>query len=869
MPTYVEIAVNVPQVSGVFHYHLPPDLEGQVKSGHLVKVPFGKQRVQGVILREVTEPAVSKTRPVHQLLDPDVVLTQGQLALAQYMADANLAPLSTCINLMLPTGLSQMADTRYTLKETLLASHEDTWDQPASIVTFDELSPLQERLVKLLRERGPLRGRQINQALPRRNWRAAARALVRRGLLFAQSVLPPPTVQPKSVRTAQLACPPEVAEEELPNLGRQGSQALQRRQAIIRFLIGEPGPVDVSWIYAESGGNLADLRNLADRGLVKLGESEVWRDPLEHMDFVPTQPPPLTRDQESVLRQIKSGIEAASAGNSVSPFLLHGVTGSGKTEIYLHAVAQVIKTGKQAIVLVPEIALTPQTVRRFLSRFPGRVGLMHSGLSPGERYDTWRRARQGEISIVVGPRSALFTPFPALGLIVVDESHDDSYYQSESSPYYHARGAAIAYAQLLGAVCLLGSATPDLTSRYQAAQRDWYYLHLPARILAHRQVIQAQLKRLELSSRSPTSKQVGGVEMPVSRYRPLEQQAEMIDLPPVQVLDMRRELKSGNRSIFSRALQSSLSQVLRNGQQAILFLNRRGTATYVFCRDCGYSLRCPNCDMPLTYHSPRSALTCHHCGYRRKMPKSCPNCGGKRIRQYGTGTEKVEAEVHEMFPQARTLRWEYETTRKKGAHDLILEHFVAHRADVLVGTQMLAKGLDLPLVTLVGVVLADVGLNLPDYRAAERTFQVLTQVSGRAGRSPLGGKVVLQTFEPDHYVIQSAARHDYAAFYRQELEYRRQLGYPPFAKLVRLEYRHLNAGQAESAAKDLASQIKVWLSAEDRRATHMIGPVPCFFARLNGMYRWQIILRGPNPASLLRNRSLRDWRVEVDPPSLL
>jgi primosomal protein N' (replication factor Y) len=608
---------------------------------------------------------------------------------------------------------------------------------------------------------------------------------------------------------------------------------------------------------------------LADRGLVKLGESEVWRDPLEHMDFVPTQPPPLTRDQESVWRQIKSGIEAASAGNSVSPFLLHGVTGSGKTEIYLHAVAQVIKTGKQAIVLVPEIALTPQTVRRFLSRFPGRVGLMHSGLSPGERYDTWRRARQGEISIVVGPRSALFTPFPALGLIVVDESHDDSYYQSESSPYYHARGAAIAYAQLLGAVCLLGSATPDLTSRYQAAQRDWYYLHLPARILAHRQVIQAQLKRLELSSRSPTSKQVGGVEMPVSRYRPLEQQAEMIDLPPVQVLDMRRELKSGNRSIFSRALQSSLSQVLRNGQQAILFLNRRGTATYVFCRDCGYSLRCPNCDMPLTYHSPRSALTCHHCGYRRKMPKFCPNCGGKRIRQYGTGTEKVEAEVQEMFPQARTLRWDYETTRKKGAHDLILEHFVAHRADVLVGTQMLAKGLDLPLVTLVGVVLADVGLNLPDYRAAERTFQVLTQVSGRAGRSPLGGKVVLQTFEPDHYVIQSAARHDYAAFYRQELEYRRQLGYPPFAKLVRLEYRHLNAGQAESAAKDLASQIKVWLSAEDRRATHMIGPVPCFFARLNGMYRWQIILRGPNPASLLRNRSLRDWRVEVDPPSLL
>lgn len=872
MPTYVEIAVNVPQISGAFHYHLPSDLQGRVKPGHLVEVPFGKQLVQGVVLREVAQPAVPETRPVRKLLDHDVVLTQGQLALAKYLAEADIAPLSACINLMLPVGLSQMADTQYTLKETLLASQEDSPGQPISIQTFDELSPLQERLVELLRRRGPLRGRQINQALPRRNWRAAARALVRRGLLFTQSVLPPPTVQPKSVRTVQLACPPEVAEAELTNLGRKGSQALVRRQAILRFLISDPGPVDVSWVYAESGGSLADLRKLADHGLVQLGESEVWRDPLEDTDYLPSQPPPLTQDQESAWRHIKDSLDAANAGKPVSPFLLHGVTGSGKTEIYLRAVAQTIQTGKQAIILVPEIALTPQTVRRFLSRFPGQVGLMHSGLSTGERYDTWRRARQGEVDIVVGPRSALFTPFPALGLIVVDESHDDSYYQTESTPYYHARAAAIAYARLAGAVCLLGSATPDISSRYQAAQGKWHYLHLPERILAHRQAVQSQLKRLALtrtSGRPSRGEQESGERMPVSRYRPLEKQAEMIDLPPVQVVDMRRELKSGNRSIFSRALQSALSQALRERQQAILFLNRRGTATYVFCRDCGYSIRCPNCDTPLTYHSPRAALTCHHCGYSRKMPKSCPNCGGKRIRQYGTGTEKVEAEVQRVFPQARTLRWDYETTRKKGAHDLILEHFIAHRADVLIGTQMLAKGLDLPLVTLVGVVLADVGLNLPDYRAAERTFQILTQVSGRAGRSPLGGRVVLQTFEPDHYVIQSAAMHDYAAFYQKELEYRRQLGYPPFGRLVRLVYRHLNAGQAETAARDLAAQIRVWLTAEDRRGTEMIGPVPCFFARLNGMYRWQIVLRGPNPAILLRDRPLRDWRVEVNPPSLL
>ena len=864
MPTYVEIAVNVPQVSGVFHYHLPLELEDHVRPGHLVEVPFGKQRVQGVVLRQVDQPAVAETRPVSGLIDPDVVLTSSQLALAEYMSKSAVAPLSACVNLMLPVGLSQLADTLYTLKETLLGERHDN-----ALVSAERLSPLQNRLVELLRERGPLRGRQINQALPRRNWRAAANALVRQGLLFTQSVLREPRVQPRSVRTAQLAVSTEVAEAELSNLGRNGTKALQRRQAMLRFLTRERGPVNTSWIYAESGGSLEDLRYLAERGLVNLGESEVWRDPLQDIEFIASQPPPLTGDQAAAWEQIKPGIAAALTGQPVPPFLLHGVTGSGKTEVYLHAVAETIKSGQQAIVLVPEIALTPQTVRRFLARFPGKVGLMHSGLSPGERYDTWRRARQADIAVIVGPRSALFAPFPDLGLIVVDESHDDSYYQSEGLPYYHARRAAIAYARLIGAVCLLGSATPDIASRYRAARGDWRYLRLPGRILAHRQALQAQMKYIAAVRNAPGSGAGQTKDWPVSHYRPLEQEAAMIDLPPVQVVDMRTELKAGNRSIFSRALQNSLAGVLENGQQAILFLNRRGTATYVFCRDCGYNLLCPRCDIPLTFHSPRKALICHHCGYSRKMPETCPNCGSARIRQYGTGTERVEAEVQEFFPGVRTLRWDYGTTRKKGAHDLILENFAAHRADVLVGTQMLAKGLDLPLVTLVGVVLADVGLNLPDYRAAERTFQVLTQVGGRAGRSPLGGQVILQTFQPEHYVIQAAARHDYAAFYQQELQYRRKLGYPPFARLVRLEYRHINGSEAEAAAKEMAAKMRQWLAAAAGPATQMIGPVPCFYARINGMYRWQIILRGPDPVSLLRGRDFGDWRVEVDPPSLL
>lgn len=863
MPTYVEIAVNVPQVSGVFHYHLPQQLESQVGPGHLVEVPFGKQRIQGVILREIPHPAVAETRPVYELVDPEVVLTQGQIDLARQMAEDTLAPLSACINLMLPVGLSQMADTLYTLKETLLNDPEAELEPLPHAIT-NELSPMQTQLVDLLRQRGPLRGRQIDQALPKRNWRSSARALKRRGLLFTQSVLPSPTVQPKSVRTAQIAVSPEAAHADLPNLGRKGSQALERRQAMLRFLMRERDRVDVSWIYAESGGNLQDLRVLADRGLVTLGESEIWRDPLEEVDFVITDPPPLTRDQKIVWEQIKAGLRKAFSSHPVPPFLLHGVTGSGKTEIYLHAVAETLQAGKQAIVLVPEIALTPQTVKRFLARFPGQVGLMHSGLSTGERYDTWRRARQGDLQVVIGPRSALFTPFPHPGLIVLDESHDDSYYQGETLPYYHARQAAVTYAHLTGAVCLLGSATPDITSQYHAAQRDWQYLHLPGRILAHHAAVEAQMKRIRSQQDSPP-----GSYRLESRYRPLEQQAEMINLPPVHIVDMRQELKEGNRSIFSRRLQSSLARVLGNQEQAILFLNRRGSATYVFCRDCGHSLLCPRCDIPLTFHSSRTALTCHHCGYTRGMPKTCPNCGSTRIRQYGTGTERVEAEVQALFPKARTLRWDYETTRKKGSHDRILKSFASHHADILVGTQMLAKGLDLPLVTMVGVVLADVGLNLPDYRSGERTFQVLTQVAGRAGRSPLGGHVILQTFKPGHYVIRAAARHDYATFYRQELEYRRQLGYPPYTQLLRFEYRHLKAEQARSAAEVLADRLRDRLSSSGHDGTRLIGPAPCFFARLNGLYRWQIILSGPEPAALIKDQNLNDWRVEVNPPNLL
>ncbi len=585
-----------------------------------------------------------------------------------------------------------------------------------------------------------------------------------------------------------------------------------------------------------SGCNLADLQELDERGLIVLRETEIWRDPLERIErgeqrIENSLPLELTPDQQKAWEAIQAAFQSFSP--RPSPFLLHGVTGSGKTELYLQAAAEAIRRGRQAIILVPEIAITPQTVRRFLARFPGQVGLIHSRLSEGERYDTWRRARLGLLKVVIGPRSALFAPLPSVGLIVADECHDGSYYQSEP-PFYHAVEAAKVYARLCGAVCILGSATPTIQQLYQAGGGESVRLELP--------------KRIQTSS-GPVDR--GG-------------------LPPVSIIDMREELKSGRRGIFSQALVNGLEHVLNKGQQAILFLNRRGTATYVFCRNCGTVARCPRCDTPLTYHVEQvSDLRCHRCGYTRKMPEICPHCHSAQMRAYGLGSEKVEAEARALFPSARVLRWDWETTRQKDAHEIILSHFAAHRADVLVGTQMLAKGLDLPLVTLVGIVLADVGLNLPDPFAAERTFSLLTQVAGRAGRSALGGQVVLQTFQPEHYAIQAASHHDYASFYARELEERRKLGYPPFSRLVRLEYRAFDPLKTEAEARAMAARLLTDIEKEKRVRTDLIGPVPGFYSKVGGWYRWQIVVRGPDPVTLLHGKVLTGWRVEVDPVSLL
>ncbi len=817
---FARVAVNVSVISDLFDYAIPPELAAQIQAGSFVIVPFGKQTVQGIVTALIDSPAVENTKPIIDLIDPAPVLTQPQLALAILLADSTLNPLASIISLMLPVGLSQQADVLYQITDRGQQTMRDSL--PSSVPG---------RILALLIERGPLRGRQIDTHFSRVDWRKTAALLVKKGSIAAKHVLPPPRVRSKFVRVAQLAVTPEAAEAEMNSLGTK--QTLARRQSALRFLIQQPEAINLSWVYAETHCNLADLQELEERGLIRLFENEIFRDSLERTSRqvekeTGKQVFELTPEQNSALGKIND----SSFILHPSSFLLHGVTGSGKTEIYLRAAEEAIKRGRQAIILVPEIALTPQAVRRFLSRFPGQVGLVHSKLSEGERYDTWRRARSGKLKVIIGARSALFAPLPNIGLIVVDECHDSSYQQTEP-PFYNAATAAQEYASLCGAVCVLGSATPTVEQRFAAENGTLTKLLLPNRVAD-------------------------------------------FALPPVRVVDMREELKTGNRGIFSRALAESLAETISRNEQAILFLNRRGTATYIFCRDCGYVLKCPNCDTPLTLHVQSSSLIphpssllCHHCGYTRQRPKTCPNCNGSQIREYGLGSEKVEEEVQIMFPGVRTLRWDWDTTRHKDAHEMILTHFANHQADVLVGTQMLSKGLDLPLVTLVGIVLADVGLSLPDPFASERVFQTLTQVAGRAGRSSLGGKVVLQTFMPEHYAIQFAAGHDVNGFYERELDYRKQLGYPPFAKLARIEFRDADPLKAESDSQKAADKLKVRIDAEGRRQTELIGPVPAFFSKVDGIHRWQIILRGPDPVSLLRDMKLGDCRVEVDPISLL
>jgi len=545
---------------------------------------------------------------------------------------------------------------------------------------------------------------------------------------------------------------------------------------------------------------------------------------MSRLNIKPVPPPVLTSSQEAVWRSMEDNWDRSPV------FLLFGITGSGKTEIYLRALAKVIAEGKRGICLVPEIALTPQTVERFVGRFPGRVAVLHSALSPGEQFDEWQRISEGGCDVVIGPRSALFAPQPNLGLIIIDEEHEWTYKQDDHSPRYHARDVAIKLARLSGAVVILGSATPDIESFYKAETGQYQLVELKERITPH-------------------------------GYSPL---------PEVSVVDLKEELKAGNTGNFSRLLMEAMREAMAQGEQVILFLNRRGTATFVQCPRCSFVFRCPRCSIALTYHSVEKKLVCHRCRYTLPTPARCPSCPSPRLLFRGIGTQRVEAEVKQFFPRAVVLRWDRDVTVRRYAHEELLSAFRRREADVLIGTQMIAKGLDLPWVTLAGVINADTGVNFPDFRAGERTFQLLCQVAGRAGRGVKAGRVIVQTYSPENYAIKAAARHDYAAFYRQEIDYRREYGYPPFSQFIRLVYTHTNDGLCRREAERVGNLLREAKKAGSAPDLSLIGPVPAFASRLRGRYRWQLILRGSNPSLALSGINLpQGWTVDVDPVGMV
>ncbi len=809
---YAEVAVNSPAAQRhTFSYAIPPSLT--VTVGQAVWVPFGPRLLQGIVFELTELPAVEETKEIAEVIDSRPSLTPTQVELARWISQHYLAPLFDCAALMLPPGFERKVV---------------TWVKAVaypSQLALASLTSEQKQLLYLLREGRGVAMKEIEKALGKKKAPLVVAQLLRKGVVTKSQEVQKVKVRPKLVPYLSLAREAVEAQREADCLPSKAS----RQSALLRLLAEKSQPIALSEARKLCDCSAAAVAALQKKGLVIVEQVQLTRDPLGHRLFSPTSPPPLTPAQEAAWQQIESSLKESKAGKSAA-FLLYGVTGSGKTEIYLRALAGAVAQGKRGIVLVPEIALTPQTIERFSSRFPHRVAVLHSKLSLGEQFDQWQQIREGVFDVVIGSRGAIFAPQPDLGLIVLDEEHEWTYKQEEQAPRYHAREVALKLAELTGSVVILGSATPAMESFYRAQKGELKPLELPQRITVRGE----------------------------SR------------LPEVEVVDLREELKAGNTSIFSRSLAKAIPQAVAAREQVILFLNRRGAATFVQCRHCGFVLRCKRCDLALTYHTAEGALICHQCNYRMKTTHICPKCWSRKIKFLGIGTQKVEEEAVLAFPEARLLRWDRDVTRGKYSHEKILEKFRAHEADILIGTQMIAKGLDLPLVTLVGVISADIGLNLPDFRSAERTFQVLDQVAGRAGRGTTAGRVIIQTYAPQHYAVVAAAQQDYEAFYKQEIRYRREYEYPPFSQLTRLLYMHTNAVTCQREAEKMYHRLEEEIRCRGIPNIDLIGPSPAFVSRVRGKFRWQIILRGSNPASFLAELPLpRGWTIDINPVSLL
>lgn len=761
--TWVQVLVDAPGARRVYTYRVAAGMV--VAGGDVVCVPFGSQKIGGIVLERLdTLPpslVADQVKAVEEVLGAGF-FPPGYWQLLEQVAHYYLTPLARVLETALPPGL--LARSQRRIRLTAITNPLLEWT----------LSPSTRAMLEFVRaHKADVSWRFLKQRLP--HAQHSLTELLNRGL--AESYLADPD-------------PPRPLVRQVVVLVERECEGLTPRQYEVLQSLGRlGGEMAVERFLTEARTTRTLIATLQKLGRVIVCERQVLRSSEAEAVYRDT-PKTLTPEQQVALDQL----HAAPAG----PVLLHGITGSGKTEVYLQAIAPVLARGQSALVLVPEIGLTPQLTDRFRARFGPQVRVYHSALSDGERYDSWRQMLTGEPQIVIGTRSAVFAPLPHLGLIVLDEEHDGSYKQDRPAPCYHARTVAVWRAQAHQCPLILGSATPDLETYMQASRGDILHLKLTERVAG----------------------------------RPL---------PVVDVVDLREELRQGNLTPFSRTLQRAIGTMLDHKHQGILFINRRGYSTFVLCRNCGESLRCPHCTVSLTYHRLATGehLRCHYCNHGCAQPRCCPHCRSPHLRYFGSGTQRITAELGELFPHLRILRFDRDTTSRKGSHRQILEQFANGEADVLVGTQMLTKGIDLPHVTLVGILAADGLLNLPDFRSGERAFQLLTQVAGRAGRAEEPGRVILQTYAPEHPIVEAASRHHYLDFTLAELEQRQVFGLPPFNQLIALHLSGQDETRVISTAEALASSI----DACSDFTGQLLGPAPCAIVRVANRYRWQLLVK--------------------------
>ena len=848
-------------------YAVPATLRGRIEVGQLIWAPLRQKLVLGVVTGAHGVAIGFEPRDLHAPVEPEFRLAPHQLALAAWIAERYCCTLFEAALPMLPPGASRRS-----------VVHLAPTGAPPPL---GGLSPRARRLLALLEERGETSLAAAQEALGS-SLATVVPGLERLGLIerIARVVHDVPT--PREERWVRLLdaghAPFGVDGATAPDPTRAPRQAavldLLRRGARLAgggargegrgakeaddrasashtspSPLVKDGALPLGDLYRLTGADRQVLRPLEEKGLIEIFGAPGRAEPKALRPRRFEAAPPLTPEQLSVWEPLSAAIER----RAFAPFLLHGVTGSGKTEIYLRGTAAAVRAGRRVLVLVPEIALASQIVARFVARFPGQVAVLHSALRDAERYAQWEAVRTGERPIVIGPRSALFAPAPNVGLIVIDEEHESAYKQEAPPPRYDARAVAEELARSCGATLVLGSATPDVATRYRAEAGEIGLLELRGRVGPARGGGPATLR-----------------------------------LPDVAAVDLRQELRGGHTGIFSRPLIALLRETLAAGEQSILFLNRRGLATFVQCRPCGQVMACPRCDIPLVYHAPvgdgrargearrakDEGLICHRCNGREPKPRTCPACGagGGEISYFGVGTQRVEREVRALLPAARVLRWDQDALSARVDATALLAKVQAHEVDIVVGTQMVAKGLDLPLVTSIGVINADTLLNLPDFRAGERTFQMLTQVAGRAGRRGPGGRVIVQSYTPEHYAVGAALGHDYADFYREELDFRRRHRYPPFSRLARFVFRHADEAVCAGEGERLARGLALTAQAAGVEWVDIMGPTPCFAAKARDLYQWQLILRSDDAglATILHEVRLPpSWQIDVDPLSLL